>query len=110
MTEFDRFLVEVNIYLANNFKIYQIKPKQVANAVNSTQYYGKTIVKMIAEIYETFQKAIAEHATVDNRLNTLRRDFETEATKIKQKLVNLGEAFAILASEATRASANSTLA
>ena len=76
---------------------------------NAYDTMEKTIAEMIAEIHERFQKAIAENITVDDRLNALRRDFGTESTRIKQKLNNLGEALAILAKEATRAPANSTL-
>jgi len=61
------------------------------------------------EIHEKIKTAIAENTKVDNRLNALRRDFETEASKIKHHLMKLERAFTILANEATRAPANSTL-
>ena len=40
-----------------------------------------------------------EQTVVDNSLTAMRRDFETEVTKIKSLLVNLGAAVKILTEE-----------
>lgn len=65
-----------------------------------------TIEEMIDQLN---QRMNAEHTTLDNRLSAMRRDFETEATKVKNKLVKLGEAVAILAHEASLTTKISTL-
>ena len=57
----------------------------------------------IKEMIDQFNHLVkTEQTTVDKKLTALRRDFETEVTKISKRLTRLGEAVAIFADECSK--------
>ena len=62
--------------------------------------------EMIARLNEAIS---GEHDAVNRRVDAMRRDLETEITRVKTKLANLGEAVGVLTAEASRAPRGSKL-